>query len=133
MKKIAEALKREFVSSSGLTQQFADFYHLFQSKFSQSLRKRLEITKIKFHRGHFYISGFFQITDGRIWYFSLGDVRWGSFRGQLLIRTAQSFQDYTGGTNHFVTIHDMDGLQRIVSQQNREVICYGNTGKKSRG
>jgi len=115
MEKIAEALKQEFVSSSRLTQQFADFYHLFKREFSKALKKHLDIKEIKFHRGHFYISGFFRLTDGRIWYFSLGDVRWGSLRDQLLVRTAKSFQDYTGGTNNFVAVNDMEGLKRIVS------------------
>jgi hypothetical protein len=115
MEKIAEALKQEFVSSSRLTQQFADFYNLFKREFSKALKKHLNIKEIKFHRGHFYISGFFLLTDGRIWYFSLGDIRWGSFRDQLLIRAAKSFQDYKGGTNNFVAVNDMEGFKKIVS------------------
>ena len=115
MEKIAEALKQEFISSSILTRQFTDFYHLFKREFSKELKKHLNIKEIKFHRGHFYISGFFRLTDGRIWYFSLGDVRWGSLRDQLLIRAAKSFQDYTGGTNNFVAVNDIEGLKKIVS------------------
>ena len=122
MEKIAEALKQEFVSSSGLTRQFADFYHLFKSEFGKALKKHLAIEELKFFRGHFYISGFFRLTDGRIWYFSLGDIRWGSLKDQLLIRTAKSFQDYTGGPNNFVAVHDMEGLKKIVSQPIQEVM-----------
>jgi len=36
MEKIVKALKQEFVSSSRLTQQFADFYHLFKCEFSKA-------------------------------------------------------------------------------------------------
>jgi hypothetical protein len=115
MHKIASALKREFESSSGLTQQFADFYRLFKREFSKVLKKHFDIKEIRMSRGHFYISGFFQLTDGRIWYYSLGDVRWGSFRDQLLIRTAKSFEDYTGGSNNFVDISDIENLKRIVT------------------
>jgi hypothetical protein len=114
MKKIAEALKQEFESSSGLTQQFADFYRLFKKEFTKVL-KNLGAMEIRISRGHFYISGFFQLADGRIWYFSLGDVRWGSFRDKLLIRTAKSFEDYTGGDNNFIDIGCMDELKRIVA------------------
>jgi hypothetical protein len=112
--KIAAALKQEFVSSSGLTEQFADFYRLFKREFAKALKRNLDIKEIRMSRGHFCISGFFQLADGKIWYFSLGDVRWGSFRDKLLIRTAKSFEDYTGGANNFVDAGDMEGLKRIV-------------------
>lgn len=115
MKKIAQALKQEFESSSGLTQQFADFYRLFKREFTKALNKHIDIKEIRISRGHFYISGFFQLADGRIWYFSLGDVRWGSFRNKLLIRTAKSFEDYTGGANNFVDIGCIEDFKRIVS------------------
>ena len=114
MQKTVSALKQEFVSSSGLTPQFAGFYRLFKREFSKALRKTFDITEIRMSRGHFYISGFFRLADGRIWYFSLGDVRWGAFRDRLLIRTAKSFEDYTGGANNFVEVGDMEGLKRIV-------------------
>ena len=112
MQKVATALQQEFVSSSGLTQQFADFYRLFKREFSKALRKTFNVTEIRMSRGHFYVSGFFQLADDRIWYFNLGDVRWGD--GKLLIRTAKSFEDYTGGSNSFVDVADIAELKRIV-------------------
>jgi len=112
MQKVATALQQEFISSSGLTQQFTGFYRLFKREFTKTLKKHFDIAEIRIRRGHFYTSGFFQITDGRIWYFSLGDVRWGD--GKLLIRTAKSFEDYTGGSNSFVDVADIQGLKRIV-------------------
>ena len=113
MQKVATALNQEFISSSGLTQQFADFFILFKREFVRALKKHFDIAEIRINRGHFYASGFFQLTDGRIWYFSLGDVRWGD--GKLLIRTAKSFEDYTGGSNNFVDIGCIEELKRIVS------------------
>lgn len=113
MKKIREALKQEFESSSGLTEQFASFYRLFKGEFTRALKENLEVKEIHISRGHFYISGFFQLVDGKIWYFSLGDVRWGD--GKLLIRTAKSFQDYTGGSNNFIDAGCIESLKRIVS------------------
>jgi len=113
VRKTVLALQQEFVSSSRLTPQFACFYRLFKKEFSAALRKNFDITEIKMSRGHFYISGFFQLADGRIWYFSLGDVRWGD--GKLLVRTAKSFEDYTGGANNFLKLSDIAELKRIVS------------------
>ncbi|MDP8218969.1 MAG: hypothetical protein P9M03_09615 [Candidatus Theseobacter exili] len=113
MHKVATALKQEFMSSSGLTEQFSDFYKLFKRELTITLKKHFNIAEIRISRGHFYVSGFFQLTDGRIWYFSLGDVRWGD--GKLLIRRAKSFQDYTGGSNNFVDVADIAGLKRVVS------------------
>jgi len=114
MYKVVTALQQEFVSSSQLTPQFAEFYKLFKREFTKMLKKNFDIVKIRIRLGHFYISGFFQLTDGRIWYFSLGDVRWCNGK-KLLIRTAQSFEDYTGGSNSFVDVNDIAGLKRIVS------------------
>jgi len=113
MKKIAQALKQEFESSSGLTEQFADFYRLFKREFGKALKKNLDIKELRISRGHFYISGFFQLANGRIWYFSLGDVRWGD--SKMLIRTAKSFQDYTGGSNNFIDVGDIQALKKIVA------------------
>jgi len=115
MQKVATALQQEFVSSSGLTQQFADFYRLFKREFSKALRKTFNVTEIRMSRGHFYVSGFFQLADDRIWYFNLGDVRWGD--GKLLIRTAKSFEDYTGGSNSFIDVSDIQSLKRIVGSR----------------
>ena len=88
MKKSLMLLKQEFESSSGLTQEFNEFYHTFA-------------TEIKFNRGHFEVSGFFKLPSGKIWYFSLGDVRYA--KGSFFVRTAESFKDYTGGSNQEIS------------------------------
>jgi len=49
--------------------------------------------------GFWYFSGFFTAPNGQIWYFHSGDVR-GGYR-RLLLRTATSYQDYTGGVNQY--------------------------------
>ena len=107
-------MKQEFESSSQLTKQFAEFYKLFKKEFSKMLRETFDVTEIQMSRGHFCAYGFFQIVDGSIWYFSLGDVRWGVH--QLLVRTAKSFNDYMGGSNSFIEVDDVEGLKRIVSR-----------------
>jgi hypothetical protein len=93
-----ELLKQTFESSSGLTPQFSHFYGVFRSDFTGFLKGR-GVTKVKFNRMHFEVSGFFETPSGQIWYFNTGEVRWD--KGNMLLRTAKSFEDYTGGTNCF--------------------------------
>ncbi len=83
----------EFESSAGYTEQFRDFYHLF-SKEMKAFLKSIGAVDIKINRGHFYVYGFFTLKN-KIWYFSLGDVRWDR---TFIIREAKSYED-TGKTN----------------------------------
>ena len=50
---------------------------------------------------HFDMSGFFK-KDGQCWYFRIADLRWA--KQNMLIRTAKSYQDYTGGVNQYVPL-----------------------------
>lgn len=90
-----------FESSSYATEQFLDFYKKFSNSIKVELRK-LKATKIEIHRGHFDAYGFFTVGE-QIFYFSLSDVR--SNNTNLLIRTANSYSDYSGGSNNYVEIH----------------------------
>jgi len=90
-------LKQEFESSTGLTPQFQHFYQILKNDFTDFLKER-GVAKVKFTRMHFEVSGFFEMPGGQIWYFNTGDVRWD--KGNMLLRTAKSFEDYTGGSNN---------------------------------
>jgi len=106
MKKSLALLRNGFESSSTLTPDFAQFFRTFKSEFGREL-KDIGATDIVFHRGHFYISGFFS-KDGKAFYFSISDVRGFSESSNhfssLLYRTAKNYKDYTGGTNQYVKI-----------------------------
>ena len=65
-----------------------------------------KIKRIEFHKGHFDVYGFFEMNDGRIWYFSTGDLRWAAQQLGMLLRTAKDFQDWTGGPNHSIQFDD---------------------------
>ncbi len=116
MKKVAIALQQEFVSSRKLTPQFAEFYNLFKREFTKMLKENFDIAEIRIRRGHFYVSGFFQLTDGSIFHFHLGDVRWDCFGDgkKLLIKTANSFEDYVSGNYNFVDVDDIEKIKQIV-------------------
>jgi len=111
MKKTNQLLSIGFESSSGLTEEFKQFYSTFRSEFKKEL-KTIGATDIVFSRGHFYVSGFFTVNNQAM-YFSLSDVR--SFiyskvqdpyscMHKLLYRTAQNYKDYSGGANQYVSI-----------------------------
>lgn len=104
-------LLKGFESSSTLTPEFAQFYRTFKKEFTCELQS-IGATNIEFHRGHFYVSGFFTV-DGQAYYFSLSDVRGmdysiknhpDSCMSKLLYRTARDYKDYTGGKNRYATI-----------------------------
>lgn len=53
-------------------------------------------------------SGFIQDKDtGKTVFYSFQDYRYGDWKQKILIRTAKSEKDYTGGPNHFTNIDDM--------------------------
>ena len=112
MDKFIQQLNQEFESSSGSTPQWKAFYRLACSTFKKGLKTFA--TDIKMSRGHFEFSGFFTAKTGQMFYFSLSDVRF--FRmGKLLIRTASSYKDYSGGQNQYVSVNgDMfENIKRI--------------------
>jgi hypothetical protein len=98
--KVIYLLNSEFESSSGRTEQYLKAYRIFKSEFTKVLKplcKKIEISK----PNHFDITGFFQLNDNRIYYFSIGDLRWDKI---FLIRIADHFKDYTGGSNNFLNL-----------------------------
>lgn len=109
MEKTKFLLKQDFISSSVETEQFREFYNVFKKEFTELLKPF--ITKIEFSKGHFEVTGFFKTKKGIIYYFSLGDVRWD--KKEMMYRTAQTFTDYTGGANQFVST---DKIETIVSK-----------------
>jgi hypothetical protein len=111
-------LRQTFESSSELTPQFQHFYMTFRSDMKKFLKER-GAKDMKFNRGHFHVFGFFEM-QGQIWYFSTGDVRWFKKDGMLL-RTAKSFEDYTGGSNNTVRFDNeeqfTEDFERITQSQ----------------
>jgi len=101
MKKALAMTKQDFESSSVQTEQYKVWHKLFSKEFKQFLNEKgavaIEIAK----PNHFDISGFFTMNN-RIYYFSIADLRWSKER--MLIRTAKSYKDYTGGSNQFASL-----------------------------
>ena len=100
----------EFSSGGTIGDDFRVFTRLFKKQVGGSLPAGARI--VNFSRGHYYISGFIE-RDGRFVYFSMSDVRHfpGGWHDNILIRTAKSDKDYTGGSNCYTTL---DNFQRNV-------------------
>ena len=93
----------DFESSSARTPQYLEFHRIFKKEFTAILKPYTE--EILIHKpNHFDISGFFKLKDGEIYYFSIGDLRWD--KGVMLIRTAENYKDYTGGSNNFIAVNE---------------------------
>lgn len=95
----------EFESSCCRTSQYLEFHRVFKREFTALLRpycNRIEISK----PNHFDFSGFFETKSGRIYWFSLEDLRWS--KDHLLIRTAGDFKDYMGGSNEFINMRTLE-------------------------
>jgi hypothetical protein len=110
MKRIADLILlglSYFNSGSVNSEEFNDFFEKFKTSFTNELKK-VKATKLQFSKGHFYISGFFTVGE-QVMYFSVSDVRsylTTDWKGtpQMLIRRADNYKDYSGGSNNFVTI-----------------------------
>lgn len=76
-------------------------FNTFFRKVKKELGKILP--KLKLNKGYFYFSGFFTANNGQVFYISISDVRF-LCGTPLLIRTAKSYTDFTGGRNQFITI-----------------------------
>lgn len=113
MNKTIALLKRGFALSASNSPDFIAFCRTYKSEFRKVLNQ-LGCTGLECRNGHFYISGYFNSADGRLWYFSLDDVRCIG-RLQLLVRTAQHRKDYKGGTNRYADLKTLtEDLGRII-------------------
>lgn len=96
---------RAFESSSSKTPEFIAFAMAFKADLLAQLPEGVKLEA--YHVGHFYVSGFVS-RGGKYAYFSISDVRY--FRddwvSNVLIRTAESLTDYTGGRNCYTSLSD---------------------------
>jgi hypothetical protein len=96
LKSMKVILNTTFESSSSRTPEFISAARLLRLDLGK-LFKKAGMKRFAFHEGHFYVTVFIENKDGKIFYISFGDFRF--FKGEGYIRTAKSFEDYTGGPN----------------------------------
>ena len=90
----------EFTSGPVIDEDFRVFARLFKKYITQHLPTGSQL--VTFSRGHYEVSGFIQ-RQGKYVYFSVSDVRFfpGKWQSEILVRTATSDKDYTGGVNRY--------------------------------
>jgi len=112
---IEQIISQPIQSSSRATPEWKSMYR----KASNAIKKQLSsiADDIQISRGHFYLSGFFTAKNGQIYYFSIDDVRWGG-HNNMLIRTADSYKDYTGGRIMYIRTNDhfKSDVQSIIGE-----------------
>lgn len=94
-----------FESCSVKTPEFLQFARDFRAFVKAQLTETSKI--VSYNAGHFYVSGFiYNGYSGKYVYFSISDVRHfpGEWARNILIRTAKSDKDYTGGRNDSATL-----------------------------
>jgi len=97
-----------FTSSSGLTEEFAQFNRDFKKAIKSKLPENCEIAA--WSRGHFECTAFIlNRSSGKYVYVSISDVRFfpNTWHNDILVRTAEHIKDYTGGGNYSA---NMDNL-----------------------
>ena len=103
MNKLFNKVNRgDFQSSSGPTEEWNAWYKSFVRYFKKVLKDSCH--SISFSKNHFCLSGFLTTRSGKIYYFSVSDVRHSLL--PFMIRTATSYKDYKGGVNHFIRFND---------------------------
>lgn len=80
---------------------FKSFARVFKNRFGKEIKK-VGGTNHEQSTGHYDLSGFFDV-EGQSYYYSISDVRYFKV-DEILLRTATSHKDYTGGMNHYVKL-----------------------------
>ena len=122
MNKALQATQKHFESSCSKTPEYLAWHRLFKREFSKLLIDFLGCPKVEIGRpNHFDMSGFFQRPSGQLFYFSISDLRWS--KETMLVRTANDWEDYTGGTNNFIPLsNEMDftfALRKLITSSER--------------
>ena len=110
-------LSINFDSSTGKTEQYMTFCKVFRKQFKKLLADNFDLKGIDGwnSNAHFSQSGFFELNNGSIFYFSIEDLRWSP---TFMIIRAKDFKDYTGGSNDYLNVENfesfMTGLRRVV-------------------
>ena len=107
MNELRKYLNYEF-STGGIT---GEDYKEFERKYIKYLKKVAKENNwevVKASKNHYCFTAFFKRNDKFV-YFSISDVRFfvNDWFYNILIRTAKSETDYTGGQNYYTTLQNL--------------------------
>lgn len=127
MRKALAQTNEHYETSSGRTPEYLSWHRTFKREFTKFLTEK-GATSIEIGKpNHFDISGFF-VVDNQTWYFRIEDIRWS--KTDMLIRTAKSNKDYTGGRNQSIPLNKgitafQMGFDSIVLRVTPESVGFG--------
>lgn len=104
-----------------ISDEFKDFARLYKNMLKR-MCKRNGWQLVNFNRGHYYCSWFIKKDEDKFIYMSFSDVRhfareWYKI---ILYRTAKHERDYTGGSNWYTDLENMErDLQRMFARMNQ--------------
>ncbi|MBR3832121.1 MAG: hypothetical protein IKJ72_00605 [Mycoplasmataceae bacterium] len=102
MIKTLQHLKNGIIDNGCYTSDdFKKFVRTFRSEFKKEVAK-IGGENVEIKGGHYYLYGFFTLNN-QAYYISISDVRYFKVE-DILIRTAKSYKDFTGGINNFIKI-----------------------------
>lgn len=105
----------EFESSTGLTEQFSQFYRAYVREVKKLLGR--DAYDFRFRRGHFEIYAHLKNKETGHWaYLSVSDVRYwpGAWNTNILVRSAKNERDCTGGPNQYTSLANLkEAIERI--------------------
>jgi len=125
-------MNAKYESASYRTPEYLTFCRVFKRQFKKLLHETFEIEKIEISKpNHFDQTGFFELKNAKIYYFSIEDLRWNP---TFLLRTARNFEDYSGGSNDYCNTEDFErfmiDLNRVVDNSEIDKNLYSFSHEK---
>jgi hypothetical protein len=107
IKDIEKYLNYEFSSGGYTGEDYKKFERLYIN-YLKSLLKENGWELVKVNKNHYEFSAFF-LCNNKYIYFSISDVRFwnNNWYNKILIRTAKSDTDYTGGQNLYTSLPNL--------------------------
>lgn len=108
--KIPESLEGferwDFTSGPVTNDDFKEFAKLFKKFVKKNLPNQAEL--VDFSVDYYDLHGFIQREQSNFVYFSTSDVRYfkNKWRNKILVRTASSAKDFTGGSNNYTNLEN---------------------------
>ena len=105
----------EFSSGTTAGADFRIFARLFKKFVKSALPPDAKL--VSFDVGHYDLCGFIR-KNGKFAYFSIPDVRYfpRKWQDNILVRTAKSEKDYTGGDNHYTSLKNFrNNIEKLIS------------------
>lgn len=115
IKQLEKYLNYEFSSGGYTGEDYKKFERLYIN-YLKALLKNNGWELVKVNKNHYEFSAFF-LCNNKYIYFNVSDVRFfsNSWYNKVLIRTAKSQTDYSGGSNNYTSLVNLEkSIRRLL-------------------